>query len=231
MRWLQTKKALQLIQAYYRYMYVGWFFTEILKHNDLSVYATDIKVKTWENSSFTLKWATIKQLLSDFHKHSDKENIFSYFSQIVVFRQIFSVMKELCDESKEFQNFLKSISKDQYISLIQTITFHRNILSHSADTHITLRPDDLLKRSIYIHEKRVTKLQFNYKTYFGKLWTWSDDYGVDMTIDYAALRAWQTYFSIVSLHQLFLLSELCFNLASIFLQRLQNRDAKKWNKN
>lgn len=39
-------KNLELMQGYYRFLYLGKFLDELIKHNDLSKYTTDVVVPT-----------------------------------------------------------------------------------------------------------------------------------------------------------------------------------------
>lgn len=67
---------LQVLQGYYKFLYIGKFLEKVIQHNDLSTYAQDIQIETGESSHFMLKGKTIQTLLYDIYTHKGKKNLF-----------------------------------------------------------------------------------------------------------------------------------------------------------
>ncbi len=184
----------------------------------MSVDAQDCKIYTWGKKNFILKWTVVKKILSDIYAHPDKKNIFWYMVEINSFRGIFSVMREMIDTQKNFQIFLDKRLRDKAFAFEQVIRFMRNVLNHIETADFKLKIDDFIKQKTFIlKEKKISKIKFDlkYADYFIE-WKWSKDYGLDIEIDFGKLKEGQKIFDIVSLHQIYLLSEFCFNISEVF---------------
>lgn len=214
----QLEKSLWLIQGYYRFLYLWLFLEDIIKKNDLTWFAKDIKISTWSDTSFKLKKDTIKKLLSDIHQNPDKQNFFWYFTQITMFRWICATMKELIDSENNFKRFLKKNLKSQFFHFEHTIKFIRNVLSHNIDTNIHIKRQDYESQKTYLLEsgKHIINLNFKYSKYFPKYWTWDKNYWVNVKINFKKIWNNDKFFDIVDLHQLFLISELCYNITVVW---------------
>ncbi|NOZ44964.1 MAG: hypothetical protein GXP45_07660 [bacterium] len=79
-------KHIALLQGYYKYLYLGDFLNQLIKHNDLSKYARDLSISTGVDTHFTLKGSTIQKQLEDIYKHADKKNFFGYITEISAFK-------------------------------------------------------------------------------------------------------------------------------------------------
>ncbi|UFX83361.1 hypothetical protein [Candidatus Absconditicoccus praedator] len=215
---MEIKSSLDLIQSYYRFLYLGLFLEDIIKENDLSEFAKDLKIQTGKNTSFTLKEQTIKKLLKEIYQNQEKQNIFGYFTQISMFRGITATVKELLETNNEFKKFLQENLKGQYFHFEQTVSFIRNILSHNTHFNMYLKQQDYKSQKIYLLErgKHQIHLNFNYHKLFPKYRTGSKSYGYSIKINFKKLNPGDNFFDIVSIHQLFLLSESCYNMIEIY---------------
>lgn len=211
-------KTIDMIQWYYRYLYLASFLGEVIRFNDLSEYAQDISLETWSNSIFTLKWTTIRKLLQDIYKNPNKQNIFWYFNKIIIFEQITSWIRELIDNSQSFKEFLQKSLGKQYFDFEQIIRFIRNALSHASDVNIMIKKEYFEIQKKYLYEKKYKKVcfDFKYSLTFQQIWKWNKSYGLKIDIDFEKMKDWNKFFDIISLHNMFLLSELCFNLCEIY---------------
>ncbi len=218
MDWKQINNSLNLIQSYYRFLYLWLFLEDIIKENDISQFAKDVNIKTWENTSFKLKQQTIQSLLKEIYNNPDKQNIFWYFTQLTMFRWISATMKELVEEENNFKSFLQSSLKSKYFDFEQIIRFIRNILSHNIDTNIIIKQQDYASQKIYLLSrwKHIVNFNFRYKKIFWQYWTWDPKYWINMKINFKKISHNDKFFNIISLHDLFLLSELCYNLVQIY---------------
>ncbi len=214
----KIKDNIQLLQWFYRFLYLWKFLENVIKYNDMSKYALDFAIPTSDKKNFLLKWLVIKKLLSGIYSNPDKKNIFGYMVEINSFRGIFSVTREMIETQKSFEIFLKSKLKDKYFAFEQVIRFMRNVLNHIETADINLKVDDFVKQKDYILKwKKISKIQFDlkYSDYFVE-WKWGKDYGLNIEIDFGKLKEGQKIFDIVSLHQMYLLAEFCFNISEVF---------------
>lgn len=125
-------------------------------------------------------------------------------------------MRELLDNNEVFSNYAKIKLGTQYFAFEQTIRFIRNVLSHTTTSSILIRMDDFAKqRDFLIYEKDpLIKFDFVYAEYRTE-WNGSKEYGIHLELDFANFKEGESFFDIVSLHQLYMLSELCSNLCEL----------------
>ncbi len=214
----KIQQNLELLQWFYRFLYLWKFLEDVIKKKDMSASVVDLPIATSDKKKFVLKWSVIKKLLSNIYAHPDKKNIFWYMVEINSFRGIFSVTREMIDTQWDFQIFLQKKLQDNYFAFEQMIRFFRNVLNHIETADIKLKITDFIKQKDYILKgEKLKKIRFNFKyaEYFTE-WKWSKEYGLDIEIDFSKLKEWQKIFEIASIHQMYLLSELCFNLSEIF---------------
>ena len=141
----KIKDNIQLLQWFYRFLYLWKFLENVIKYNDMSKYALDFAIPTSDKKNFLLKWAVIKKLLSEIYSNPSKKNIFGYMIEINSFRGIFSVTREMIETQKSFEIFLQKKLKDKYFAFEQVIRFMRNVLNHIETADINLKVDDFVK--------------------------------------------------------------------------------------
>lgn len=216
---------LKLIQGYYHFLALGKFMEGVILTNDLTSLAIDYPVKTGATSSFTLKNSLLSSLLSSIHKHPDQRNIYGYLTEISAFKGIFSTMRELIENNAAFRLFLQEHLKDQYFSFEQTIRFIRNVLNHTTTWNLEIKLEDYDIQKEYILSPKVQRTQslkgsaniifdFTYAQYIEQR-KWNAEYGIKISVDFKKLKPWITLEKLISWHNLYLLAELCFNIAQI----------------
>lgn len=216
---------LKLIQGYYHFLSLGKFMEGVILSNDLSKIAIDYPVKTSENSSFLIKKSLLSSLLSSCHANPDKRNVYGYLLEISAFKGIFSSIRELIESNAPFRNFLKTKLGDQYFPFEQSIRFLRNVLNHATTEKLEIKIEDFDIQRDYILSPKVQRvntlkksakinLNFIYAEHIPE-WQGSQDYGVHFTLDFNLLKPGIQLESLISRHNLYLLAELCFNLAQI----------------
>jgi len=214
---MRVEKQIVLLQWYYKYLYLGGFLNQVIKDNDLSKYAVDLPIDTGNGMVFTLKGSTIKKNLADIFKYSDKKNFFGYITEISALKWVFGVMREMIESDEDFSNFLRKKLWKQYFPFDQITRFCRNVLVHAMDPDISLIVENFEWQTKYLREQKKHKIVFSFKyADFLEVWKWSKDYGVYIEIDFNHMKTGQKFFSVVKLHDLYLLAELCFNLTEVF---------------
>lgn len=214
---------LKLLQGYYHFLSLWKFMEQVIITNDLSDLAMSISIPTGEKSSFTLKEWLIKNLLSSIHTHPKQRNIYWYLTEISSFKGIFSIMRELIENDENFRNFLKETLKDQYFPFEQTIRFIRNVLNHWTTSNLLIKQEDYEVQKDFILSPKVQrvnnlkgsaliKLNFIYSKYIPQR-KGSKDYWIQLAIDFKQLKPGLQLEKLISWHNLYLLSELCYNLS------------------
>lgn len=214
----QLDKSLWLIQWYYKFLYLWLFMEDIIKENDISEFSKDIDIRTWKETTFKLKKNTIEKLLKEIYENPHKQNILWYFTQLTMFRWITLVMKEVIDTDNDFKVFLQKYLKKWFFEFEQIIRFTRNVLSHSIDTNILIKKEDYEWQKIFLLYQWKTSVDFNfqYSKIFKDYWKWNKDYWIRIKINFKKLWYNNKFFEIISIHELFLLSELCYNMIEIY---------------
>ncbi len=227
---------LRLIQGYYHFLMLGKFMEQLMLTNDLSDLAMDYSLRTGKNSSFMLKERMLKRLFTSFYGHQEQRNVYGYLTEISAFRGIFSVMREMIENDANFREYLKGLLKDQYFPFEQLIRFLRNVLNHTTTSSLKLKLEDYEVQRDFILSPKVQRVQklngsamitleFHYSKYVAQR-KGSPEYWIQLSIDFKKLKPDLQLEKLMSWHQLYLLSELCFNIAQLADQYFKPKKQK-----
>ena len=216
---------LRLIQGYYHFLMLGKFMEQLMLTNDLSDLAMDYPLRTGKNTSFMLKERMLKRLFTSFYGHQEQRNVYGYLTEVSAFRGIFSVMREMIENDANFREYLKDLLKDQYFPFEQLIRFLRNVLNHTTTSSLKLKLEDYEVQRDFILSPKVQRVQklngsamitldFHYSEYVAQR-KGGLEYWIQLSIDFKKLKPDLQLEKLVSRHQLYLLSELCFNIAQL----------------
>ena len=227
---------LRLIQGYYHFLMLGKFMEQLMLTNDLSDLAMDYPLRTGKNTSFMLKERMLKRLFTSFYGHKEQRNVYGYLTEISAFRGIFSVMREMIENDANFREYLKDLLRDQYFPFEQLIRFLRNVLNHTTTSSLKLKLEDYEVQRDFILSPKVQRVQklsgsakitldFHYSEYVTQR-KGSLEYWIQLSIDFKKLKPDLQLEKLVSWHQLYLLSELCFNIAQLADQYFKPKKQK-----
>ena len=230
------RKMLRLIQGYYHFLMLGKFMEQLMLTNDLSDLAMDYPLRTGKTTSFMLKERILKRLFTSFYGHQEQRNVYGYLTEISAFRGIFSVMREMIENDANFREYLKDLLKDQYFPFEQLIRFLRNVLNHTTTSSLKLKLEDYEVQRDFILSPKVQRVQklngsamitldFHYSKYVTQR-KGSLEYWIQLSIDFKKLKPDLQLEKLVSRHQLYLLSELCFNIAQLADQHFKPKKQK-----
>ena len=149
-------------------------------------------------------------------------------------------MREMIEKVPTFRAALQSLLGDQYFPFEQTIRFLRNVLTHSSTTTLLIQAEDFQKQTEFLltspkaketptsppKERLKIRLHFVYKDHLPER-EGSADYACDTEIDFTSLKPQTSLRKVVSLHQMYLLSELCYNLSKVIAQRIHRATTHK----
>ena len=227
---------LRLIQGYYHFLMLGKFMEQLMLTNDLSDLAMDYPLRTGKNTSFMLKERMLKRLFTSFYGHQEQRNVYGYLTEVSAFRGIFSVMREMIENDANFREYLKDLLRDQYFPFEQLIRFLRNVLNHTTTSSLKLKLEDYEVQRDFILSPKVQRVQklngsaritldFHYSKYVAQR-KGSLEYWIQLSIDFKKLKPDLQLEKLVSWHQLYLLSELCFNIAQLADQYFKPKKQK-----
>ena len=227
---------LRLIQGYYHFLMLGKFMEQLMLTNDLSDLAMDYPLRTGKNTSFMLKERMLKRLFTSLYGHQEQRNVYGYLTEISAFRGIFSVMREMIENDANFREYLKDLLKDQYFPFEQLIRFLRNVLNHTTTSSLKLKLEDYEVQRDFILSPKVQRVQklngsamitleFHYSKYVAQR-KGSPEYWIQLSIDFKKLKPDLQLEKLVSWHQLYLLSELCFNIVQLADQHFKPKKQK-----
>ena len=227
---------LRLIQGYYHFLMLGKFMEQLMLTNDLSDLAMDYPLRTGKTTSFMLKERMLKRLFTSFYGHQEQRNVYGYLTEISAFRGIFSVMREMIENDANFREYLKDLLKDQYFPFEQLIRFLRNVLNHTTTSSLKLKLEDYEVQRDFILSPKVQRVQklngsamitleFHYSKYVAQR-KGSPEYWIQLSIDFKKLKPDLQLEKLMSWHQLYLLSELCFNIAQLADQYFKPKKQK-----
>ena len=145
-------------------------------------------------------------------------------------------MREMIENDANFREYLKDLLKDQYFPFEQLIRFLRNVLNHTTTSSLKLKLEDYEVQRDFILSPKVQRVQklngsakitldFHYSEYVAQR-KGSLEYWIQLSIDFKKLKPDLQLEKLVSWHQLYLLSELCFNIAQLADQYFKPKKQK-----
>jgi hypothetical protein len=206
-----------LIQSYYKFLLVGKYLEDTLKRKDFSEDIKKVRIKTWTNSNFDINTKHVKNILHEIHEKPDQKNVFGYLVEMSAIKWILSTTRETMENNESFLEFVSERLQKEFFDFDQILRLTRNILSHSTTANANIKHEDFEKQKSFLEFKKNTKLNFEmkYSTYFTER-KWNPDYQIKIELDIEKLKEWKSIFEYISMHQLYLLCEFCFNLSEIF---------------
>jgi hypothetical protein len=224
------QQYIELLQGYYKFLSLGKFF-EVQAQTHLLSFPHQLPLATGDHTKFSINTELTSSLLTEIHNHPHSKNVFGYLVEISAFRGIFSVMREMIENLPRFRDTLKMIFADQYLPFEQTIRFLRNVLSHSSTPSLLIQQEDFQKQKEFLlahkdikgNTKPIVKkisLHFVYSAHLPER-EGSPEYVCEATINFSTLKAGTSLRKVVSLHQMYMLSELCYNITKVVAQRVK----------
>jgi hypothetical protein len=131
-------------------------------------------------------------------------------------------MREMIEKNAAFRSCLQSMFQEQYLPFEQSIRFLRNVLTHTATASLFIQQADYEKQKEFLLSKSVEKihLDFRYSDHLPER-KGSKEYRCQVSIDFSKLHPATSLRKIVSLHQMYLLSELCYNVSRVISARIK----------
>ncbi len=208
--------TLLLVEQNFYFLNMGEFLGMLSKTEDLTDRSMFV-VKKFENENAYYFNADITyELLKNAREYKSHElSLFEYFVEFNAFRGICMAMVEALRLENDFKIYIEERFGQEYENFYDILSFVRNVLSHNTHAEIRLNEKDYagtLKRIRRMRREEKVKLNFRYSKSLPEISPPNSKYGVNIDIDFLALKIGDEFLKIVTLWDLFMLSELCFNL-------------------
>ncbi len=208
--------TLLLVEQNFYFLNMGEFLGKLAKTEELTSRSLFVVKKCNNDKAYYFNADIIYELLENAKEYrNDEMSLFEYFVEFNSFRGICMAMVESLRLESDFQNYIKDKMQDQYENFFDILSFVRNVLSHNTHAEIRLNNKDFdgtLKRIRRMRRDEKVKLDFKYSKLLPEITPPNSQYGVDINIDFLSLSKGMEFLDIVTLWDLFMLSELCFNL-------------------
>ena len=215
--------SLLLVEQNFYFLHIGAFLGKLSKTKDLTNESLFVVKKCSEDRAYYFNPDIIQELLNDAkNRRWDEISLFEYFVDFNAFRGICMAMVEAFRLENEFMEFMKERLGDEYENFYDILSFIRNVLSHNTQAEFKLNSKDFdgtLKRIRRMKRNEKVSLHFLYAKQLPEIASPEDDYGLNLSIDFGSLKEGMEFLSVISLWELFMVSELCFNLVLSFKKR------------
>lgn len=209
--------AILLVEQNFYFLQTGAFFTVLAKEHPLfKTCNMHISKKIDKGRVYEFNTLIIKEMLEDtYESFSDETVLFEYFIEMNAFRGICMAMVEALRLDGDFKTHIEEKLNLQYEDFFDLLSFIRNVLSHNihADMYLNVKDyEGTLKRRTRLKLKSKIDFSFNYTQHLPEIQAPSDAYGFFSTIDLLSLGEETAFLDVLSLWELMMISELCFNL-------------------
>lgn len=209
--------ALLLVEQNFYFLQTGAFFTALAKDHPLFTTCNmHISKKVSGHSVYDFNALIIKEMLENTYESPKEETVlFEYFVEMNAFRGICMAMVEALRLNGAFRTFIQEKLIWQYEDFFDLLSFIRNVLSHNIHADIYLDTKDYegtLKRRLRMKKESKIDFTFNYTQQLPEMPSPTEAYGFSCSIDLQSLGEETSFLDILSLWELMMISELCFNL-------------------
>ena len=115
------KDALDIADLHYRFLSLGYFYSQLSKEINFTKIAPNINIETGENSGYRLDSGLISTMLNDIYSKSDQMDLFEHLTLLNSVRGIVGAMREAL-EDQTFREVLSKISSEDVKNSMITST-------------------------------------------------------------------------------------------------------------
>lgn len=212
--------TLLLVEQNFYFLNMGEFLGMLSKTEDLTNRSMFVVKKFDDENAYYFNADITYELLKNAREYEkDELSLFEYFVEFNAFRGICMAMVEALRLDGDFKSYIEEKFTNQYENFYDILSFVRNVLSHNTHAEIRLNEKDFagtLKRIRRMRREEKINLNFKYSQSLPEISPPNSKYGVNISIDFLSLKIGGEFLKIVNLWDLFMLSELCFNLVLSF---------------
>lgn len=223
--------ALLLIEQNFYFLHMGEFFGKLSKTENFTDRSLFVVKKYDMDKAYYFNAQIIHELLINAqNSQKDEISLFEYFVEFNAFRGICMAMVESLRFESPFKVFMTELFHDQYENFFDIVSFVRNVLSHNIHSEIRLSQKDFdgtLKRIRRMGRDSHVYFNFQYALNLPSLGAPNDEYSFTCKIDFETLEEGMPFLEILSMWDLMMLSELCFNLVMTFRMQEESHEREK----
>ena len=212
--------TLLLVEQNFYFLNMGEFLGMLSKTEDLTDRSMFVVKKFDNENAYYFNADITYELLKNAREYQkDELSLFEYFVEFNAFRGICMAMVEAFRLENGFKEYIEERFGEQYENFYDILSFVRNVLSHNTHAEIRLNEKDFagtLKRIRRMRRDEKVRLNFQYSKSLPEISPPNSKYGVNISINFLSLKVGDEFLKIVKLWDLFMLSELCFNLVISF---------------
>ena len=215
--------ALLLVEQNFYFLHMGEFLGKLTKTEDLSDRSLFVVKKYDNDQAYYFNAELIHELLVNARETQNEAiSLFEYFVEFNAFRGICMAMVESLRFESPFKVFMQRLCGEQYENFVDILSFVRNVLSHNIHSEIRLSEKDYdgtLKRIRRMGRNPNIAFAFQYALRLPELGAPNDAYTFTCQIDFESLEEGMPFLEILSMWELLMLSELCFNLVMTYRRK------------
>lgn len=211
--------ALLLVEQNFYFLHAGQFFGKLAKTAEFDESLLDVSLVCDTLHTYHFHPKFTKAVLEDAKANSDEVSLFDYFVAFNAFRGICMATVEALRLNSSFSDFLHVRLGERYEDFFDLLSFVRNVLSHNIHAEIALNAKDYegtLKRIRRMGRNPHVVFTFVYAQDLPEISPPYEGYGFTCIINFEALYEGMEFLEIIPLWELFMISELCFNLTQAF---------------
>ena len=210
--------ALLLVEQNFYFLHAGEFYDALNRREDLSRLVPSRIVREFDDGvAYTFGGELTRTVVRHDHEYGDETGgLFAYFVEFNAFRGIAMGMLEALAHPSAFGDFVRGrLGEARYENFVDIVAFVRNVLSHNTHAEIRLNTKDYegrRKRIARMGRDLRVEFDFNYHADLPEIAAPSAEYGARLVVDFGSLSESVAFLEILSMGELMMLSELCFNL-------------------
>ena len=210
--------ALLLVEQNFYFLHAGEFFAAWSRRENLSDFVPPELVKVFDGGlPYRFDGGLIRTVLEhEYGADEEQGSLFEYFVEFNAFRGVAMGMLEALAHPGGFQRFVRGrLGEERYENFVDIIAFVRNVLSHNTHAEILLNAKDYegrRKRIVRMGRDTAVAFAFAYRVDLPEIAAPTVDYGLEVLVDFGAMEPQTPFLEILSMGDLMLLTELCFNL-------------------
>ncbi len=203
----------ETILMYYIYFHLGFFYSQLSKHEDLSSKSIDARID-FDTNKYLLQEEIIKSSLKDIYEKHESYDVFYYLILNNYIRGTTMSLFEALKDKEIKKLFLECIfgnDEEAYDNFDGVVRFIRNTFSHNIRDSIELGKEDYEKQRDYLREKGKSTLNFFFDYNKSPISINRKNYTVKIDIDFSKVKDGVFYTGIISEYQTLIFIELCRN--------------------
>lgn len=218
------------IEWYYQYMHIGYFFSHLIKKEDLSVKVCDLPI-TIGNKTYILKKDDIRYSLRHMYMWQNSQQ-FSHLIYVNTTHGIMIAMFEILKNNQDVQDLFKEYifinDEESYWNFREILMFIRDVFSHQYEDKFRLKKDDYERQKKEMKKNGdniIVDFSFDYKNLPVPI----EDLPIKIYIDFNNIKEGDLYTEIITDEQTMSFVKLCYNCMQYLAEEVKIKQMALYN--